>query len=127
MSRGRRSDCIGRLIVERNGSLLLHEHPRDGAGRKAVVRWRTGFSADHGEREKNLGRLRPLHLIVGACVEPGLTREEIDGVLAGGFDQNLWNRVPRFAPRQALVSSACFAWALMLAIDSAPCRRLLVV
>ena len=44
----------------------------------------------------------------------------------GSIDQSLWNRVPRLAPGQALVSFTSFARPLMVAIDPAPCRRLLV-
>lgn len=44
----------------------------------------------------------------------------------GSIDQSLWNRVPRLAPGQALVSFASFARPLMVAIDPAPCKRLLV-
>lgn len=44
----------------------------------------------------------------------------------GSIDASLWNRVPRLAPGQALMSFAGFARPLMVAIDPAPCRRLLV-
>jgi DNA helicase HerA-like ATPase len=44
----------------------------------------------------------------------------------GSIDQSLWSRVPRLAPGQALVSFASFARPLMVAIDPAPCKRLLV-
>ena len=44
----------------------------------------------------------------------------------GSIDQSLWNRVPRLAPGQALVSFASFTRPLMVAIDPAPCKRLLV-
>lgn len=44
----------------------------------------------------------------------------------GSIDQSLWNRVPRLAPGQALVSFASFARPLMVAIDPAPCKRMLV-
>ncbi|WP_437303830.1 ATP-binding protein [Sorangium sp. So ce388] len=44
----------------------------------------------------------------------------------GSIDESLWNRVPRLAPGQALVSFASFARPLMVAIDPAPCKRLLV-
>jgi len=44
----------------------------------------------------------------------------------GSIDQSLWNRVPRLAPGQALVSFSSFTRPLMVAIDPAPCKRLLV-
>jgi DNA helicase HerA-like ATPase len=44
----------------------------------------------------------------------------------GSIDASLWNRVPRLAPGQALVSFASFARPLMVAVDPAPCKRLLV-
>lgn len=44
----------------------------------------------------------------------------------GSIDQNLWNRVPRLAPGQALTSFSSFTRPLMVAIDPAPCKRLLV-
>jgi len=44
----------------------------------------------------------------------------------GSIDASLWNRVPRLAPGQALVSFASFTRPLMVAIDPAPCKRLLV-
>lgn len=44
----------------------------------------------------------------------------------GSIDASLWNRVPRLAPGQALVSFTSFARPLMVAIDPAPCKRLLV-
>ena len=44
----------------------------------------------------------------------------------GSIDASLWNRVPRLAPGQALASFASFARPLMVAIDPAPCKRLLV-
>lgn len=44
----------------------------------------------------------------------------------GSIDGSLWNRVPRLAPGQALASFASFARPLMVAIDPAPCKRLLV-
>ncbi|CAN96313.1 hypothetical protein sce6146 [Sorangium cellulosum So ce56] len=44
----------------------------------------------------------------------------------GSIDESLWNRVPRLSPGQALVSFASFARPLMVAIDPAPCKRLLV-
>lgn len=44
----------------------------------------------------------------------------------GSIDASLWNRVPRLAPGQALMSFAGFARPLLVAIDPAPCRRLLV-
>jgi uncharacterized protein len=44
----------------------------------------------------------------------------------GSIDASLWNRVPRLAPGQALTSFAGFARPLMVVIDPAPCKRLLV-
>jgi DNA helicase HerA-like ATPase len=44
----------------------------------------------------------------------------------GSIDESLWNRVSRLAPGQALVSFTSFTRPLMVAIDPAPCRRLLV-
>jgi uncharacterized protein len=44
----------------------------------------------------------------------------------GSIDASLWNRVPRLAPGQALMSFTGFARPLMVAIDPAPCKRLLV-
>jgi hypothetical protein len=44
----------------------------------------------------------------------------------GSIDASLWNRVPRLAPGQALTSFATFTRPLMVAIDPAPCKRLLV-
>jgi DNA helicase HerA-like ATPase len=44
----------------------------------------------------------------------------------GSIDQSLWNRVPRLAPGQALASFSSFTRPLMLAIDPAPGKRLLV-
>jgi len=44
----------------------------------------------------------------------------------GSIDASLWNRVPRLAPGQALASFASFARPLMVAVDPAPCKRLLV-
>jgi len=44
----------------------------------------------------------------------------------GSIDQSLWNRVPRLAPGQALASFSSFTRPLMVAIDPAPCKRLLV-
>jgi DNA helicase HerA-like ATPase len=44
----------------------------------------------------------------------------------GSIDDSLWNRVPRLAPGQALVSFSSFSRPLMLSIDPAPCKRLLV-
>jgi len=44
----------------------------------------------------------------------------------GSIDVSLWNRVARLAPGQALVSFASFTRPLMVAIDPAPCKRLLV-
>jgi uncharacterized protein len=44
----------------------------------------------------------------------------------GSIDEGLWGRVPRLAPGQALMSFTNFATPLMVAIDPAPCKRLLV-
>jgi DNA helicase HerA-like ATPase len=44
----------------------------------------------------------------------------------GSIDESLWNRVPRLAPGQALASFSSFSRPLMVAIDPAPCKRLLV-
>ncbi|WP_095990008.1 ATP-binding protein [Cystobacter fuscus] len=44
----------------------------------------------------------------------------------GGIDESLWNRVPRLAPGQALMSFSNFARPLMVAVDPAPVKRLLV-
>ncbi|MFY0580234.1 ATP-binding protein [Cystobacter fuscus] len=45
---------------------------------------------------------------------------------AGNIDESLWNRVSRLAPGQALVSFSNFARPLMVAVDPAPVKRLLV-
>ncbi len=45
---------------------------------------------------------------------------------AGSIDESLWNRVPRLAPGQALVSFSNFTRPLMVAVDPAPVKRLLV-
>lgn len=44
----------------------------------------------------------------------------------GGIDESLWNRVPRLAPGQALMSFSSFTRPLMVAVDPAPVKRLLV-
>ncbi|NTX16497.1 DUF853 family protein [Myxococcus sp. CA051A] len=44
----------------------------------------------------------------------------------GSIDESLWNRVTRLAPGQALVSFSNFARPLMVAVDPAPVKRLLV-
>nr|WP_233577516.1 ATP-binding protein [Citreicoccus inhibens] len=44
----------------------------------------------------------------------------------GNIDESLWNRVTRLAPGQALVSFSNFTRPLMVAIDPAPVKRLLV-
>lgn len=44
----------------------------------------------------------------------------------GSIDAGLWNRVARLAPGQALVSFTSFTRPLMVAVDPAPCKRLLV-
>jgi DNA helicase HerA-like ATPase len=45
---------------------------------------------------------------------------------AGTIDESLWNRVSRLAPGQALVSFSSFTRPLMVAVDPAPVKRLLV-
>ncbi|QRN97342.1 ATP-binding protein [Archangium violaceum] len=45
---------------------------------------------------------------------------------AGSIDESLWNRVSRLAPGQALVSFSNFTRPLMVAVDPAPVKRLLV-
>ncbi|WP_342374558.1 DUF853 family protein [Myxococcus stipitatus] len=44
----------------------------------------------------------------------------------GGIDESLWNRVSRLAPGQALVSFTQFTRPLMVAVDPAPVKRMLV-
>ncbi|NBD14126.1 DUF853 family protein [Corallococcus sp. c25j21] len=44
----------------------------------------------------------------------------------GSIDESLWNRVSRLAPGQALVSFSNFTRPLMVAVDPAPVKRLLV-
>ncbi|MBM7115687.1 ATP-binding protein [Archangium primigenium] len=44
----------------------------------------------------------------------------------GNIDESLWNRVNRLAPGQALVSFSNFTRPLMVAVDPAPVKRLLV-
>ncbi|MET0400981.1 MAG: DUF853 domain-containing protein, partial [Cystobacter sp.] len=44
----------------------------------------------------------------------------------GGIDESLWNRVSRLAPGQALMSFSNFTRPLMVAVDPAPVKRLLV-
>jgi hypothetical protein len=44
----------------------------------------------------------------------------------GNIDESLWNRVSRLAPGQALVSFSNFTRPLMVAVDPAPVKRLLV-
>jgi hypothetical protein len=44
----------------------------------------------------------------------------------GSIDESLWNRVSRLAPGQALVSFSNFTRPLMVAVDPAPMKRLLV-
>ncbi len=44
----------------------------------------------------------------------------------GTIDESLWNRVSRLAPGQALVSFSNFTRPLMVAVDPAPVKRLLV-
>jgi uncharacterized protein len=45
---------------------------------------------------------------------------------AGSIDEGLWDRVSRLAPGQALVSFSNFTRPLMVAVDPAPVKRLLV-
>nr|WP_275472535.1 ATP-binding protein [Myxococcus hansupus] len=45
---------------------------------------------------------------------------------AGSIDESLWNRVSRLAPGQALVSFSNFTRPLMVAVDPAPVKRMLV-
>jgi uncharacterized protein len=45
---------------------------------------------------------------------------------AGSIDESLWERVSRLAPGQALVSFSNFTRPLMVAVDPAPVKRLLV-
>lgn len=61
-----------------------------------------------------------IHKITDATVISRMQRT------VGSIDQSLWNRVPRLAPGQAMASFASFARPLMVAIDPAPCKRLLV-
>ncbi|MHA7629838.1 helicase HerA-like domain-containing protein [Corallococcus sp. M7] len=44
----------------------------------------------------------------------------------GSIDESLWNRVSRLAPGQALMSFSHFTRPLMVAVDPAPVKRLLV-
>jgi hypothetical protein len=44
----------------------------------------------------------------------------------GGIDESLWGRVPRLAPGQAIASFSSFKRPLMIAVDPAPVKRLLV-
>jgi DNA helicase HerA-like ATPase len=44
----------------------------------------------------------------------------------GGIDESLWNRVPRLAPGQAIASFSSFKRPLMITVDPAPVKRLLV-
>jgi hypothetical protein len=46
--------------------------------------------------------------------------------MVGHIDESLWNRVSRLAPGQALVSFSNFTRPLMVAVDPAPVKRLLV-
>jgi DNA helicase HerA-like ATPase len=45
---------------------------------------------------------------------------------AGSIDESLWDRVSRLAPGQAIVSFSNFTRPLMVAVDPAPVKRLLV-
>ncbi|MBU8897916.1 ATP-binding protein [Corallococcus sp. M34] len=44
----------------------------------------------------------------------------------GGIDESLWNKLSRLAPGQALVSFSSFTRPLLVAVDPAPMKRLLV-
>ena len=44
----------------------------------------------------------------------------------GGIDESLWSRVPRLAPGQAIASFGSFKRPLMITVDPAPVKRLLV-
>jgi DNA helicase HerA-like ATPase len=44
----------------------------------------------------------------------------------GSIDEGLWNRVSRLAPGQAVASFSGFTRPLLIAVDPAPCKRLLV-
>jgi uncharacterized protein len=44
----------------------------------------------------------------------------------GSIDEGLWERVSRLAPSQAIVSFSNFSRPLMVAVDPAPVKRLLV-
>ncbi|WP_157231840.1 ATP-binding protein [Hyalangium minutum] len=44
----------------------------------------------------------------------------------GGIDESLWGRVPRLAPGQAIASFSSFKRPLMITVDPAPVKRLLV-
>jgi len=61
-----------------------------------------------------------IHKITDASVISRMQRT------VGSIDESLWNRVPRLAPGQALVSFSSFARPLLVAVDPAPVKRLLV-
>ena len=66
---------------------------------------------------------------VGAIIPPDISDSAVINRMQksiGSIDASLWNRVSRLAPGQALTSFASFTRPLMVAIDPAPCRRLLV-
>ena len=44
----------------------------------------------------------------------------------GGVDEALWNRLPRLAPGQAVVSLANLTRPMLTAMDPAPCRLRMV-
>jgi len=44
----------------------------------------------------------------------------------GGVDNNLWNRLPNLAPGQAIVSTPSLSRSMLVAIDPAPCKLLMV-
>ena len=81
MSRRRRQDYIGCSTIQRRKRFFLQARPRDEDGRKRLVRWPTGLSAEGDEAGANRERLQALEKVVGACVKAGRTRTEIDAVL----------------------------------------------
>jgi hypothetical protein len=61
-----------------------------------------------------------IHKVADASVVARMQRA------VGGIDESLWGRVPRLAPGQALMSFSNFTRPLMVAVDPAPVKRLLV-
>jgi DNA helicase HerA-like ATPase len=61
-----------------------------------------------------------LHKINDANVVSRLKRS------IGGVDNNLWNRLPNLAPGQAIVSTPSLSRSMLVAIDPAPCKLLMV-